>query len=542
MMRSATLALFNRSLREDTRKATPYFARMGLAGIILLFLGMAHMSMNMSRTTTAGLQFFTMVIWINVVFFTVVGLSHFASAITEEKEEMTLGLLRMTNLNPLSILLGKSTNRLFMALLYLAAQFPFTLLAVTLGGVAISQVVAAYVALAAYIVLLANLALFFSVVCRRTYAAAFFSFLTLGVSVTGILITDWIVRAFTNFGLIANPDGPLAQVPRSLAECTIAFRLSEVLATGFTGGPLCAQVFSNITLSAGLFLLSWAIFDVATRGQLGVEAGPARPMATAKTVHGRHRIFAPSRPGGHAVFWKDRHFLHNGKMGLFNRTLLLSGIFFLVIPGAIYWISNQFSPGTVTVREMLDDLDEYGWPVFWLSLVFLVLQIGWLAGRIFREELRWQTLSSLAMLPMSMRRIAYQKVAAALVVLLPTVAFMLLGLSWQLDDIGDFSLEINRSDEIVAFFCVLFYGFGQVVLGAHLIAWFSIYLKWGAFALGIFTMVIANMMFGMMSAIGVDSEDGMMAMLFVGGLAALAASVGLHEMIGHGLKTAAAKE
>ena len=86
MFRSATLALFNRSLREDTRKATPYFARMGLAALILLFLGLAHLSSGSQGSSTAGLTFFTMVIWINVVFFTVVGLSHFASAITEEKE------------------------------------------------------------------------------------------------------------------------------------------------------------------------------------------------------------------------------------------------------------------------------------------------------------------------------------------------------------------------------------------------------------------------------------------------------------------------
>ena len=52
----------------------------------------------------------------------------------EEKEEQTLGLLRMTGLSPLSILLGKSTSRLCGALLLLAAQFPFTIFAVTLGG------------------------------------------------------------------------------------------------------------------------------------------------------------------------------------------------------------------------------------------------------------------------------------------------------------------------------------------------------------------------------------------------------------------------
>ena len=55
------------------------------------------------------------------------------SAEAEEKEEQTLGLLRMTGLNALSILLGKSTSRLLGALLLLLAQFPFTIFAITLA-------------------------------------------------------------------------------------------------------------------------------------------------------------------------------------------------------------------------------------------------------------------------------------------------------------------------------------------------------------------------------------------------------------------------
>lgn len=545
MLRSATLALFNRSLREDTRRAMPYFARMGLAALILLFLGMAHMSMSFSGTTTAGLTFFKMVIWINVVFFSVVGLSHFASAITEEKEEMTLGLLRMTNLNPLSILLGKSTNRLFMALLYLAAQFPFTLLAVTLGGVAVEQVIAAYVALAAYIVLLANLALFFSVLCRRTYAAAFLTFGTLAGAVACMLIASGIVETMSNLGMITDPESAVARLPRRLAECTIAFRLGEVLSTGFTGGPLCAQVISNGAIAAGFFLSSWLLFDVVTRGQLGAETGPARPAATARTLHGRRRLFAPARPGRHAVLWKDRHFLHNGKMGMLLRSLLLAGLFMVVIPGIVYWITFNVSGRTMTFDDLFDEFDDYGWVVFWISFALLVLQSGLLAGRIFREEIRWQTLSSLAMLPLSMRRIAYQKVAAACIVVVPTLAFMVAGLVLQAEDVGDLLDEIFRSgfgEEVLAVGCSLFYNLGQFVLAVHLIAWLSIHIKWGAFALGVFSMMIINMAYGMAAAIGVDSEAGAIAMLFLGGVGALAAAVGLHVAVGRGLTAAAARE
>src|SRR5678816_4612542 len=78
----------------------------------------------------------------------------------------------MTNLNPLSILLGKSASRQIGALLLLLSQVPFTLLAVALGGVTLEQIIAAYTCLGAYTLFLGNAALFHSVISRRTFYAA----------------------------------------------------------------------------------------------------------------------------------------------------------------------------------------------------------------------------------------------------------------------------------------------------------------------------------------------------------------------------------
>ena len=86
---------------------------------------------------------------------------------------MTLGLLRMAGIGPLALLSGKSIPRMFGAVLLLSSQFPFTLLAITLGGVTIHQVTATYYSLLSYTLLLANVALFCSVVSRRTSGAAF---------------------------------------------------------------------------------------------------------------------------------------------------------------------------------------------------------------------------------------------------------------------------------------------------------------------------------------------------------------------------------
>jgi len=128
------LGLFERSLRLETRSALMCWARTGLLCLILLVLIPIQSLARAGMFSAPGLRFLQEVVWLNLVFITLAGLSYFASAITEEKEEMMLGLLRMTDLNSVAILLGKSTSRLVGALLLLLVQVPFVLLTVTLGG------------------------------------------------------------------------------------------------------------------------------------------------------------------------------------------------------------------------------------------------------------------------------------------------------------------------------------------------------------------------------------------------------------------------
>ncbi|HBL47256.1 MAG TPA: hypothetical protein DDZ90_28105, partial [Planctomycetaceae bacterium] len=65
----------------------------------------------------------------------------------------------MAGVNPISLLLGKSLPRLVSALILLSIQFPFTLLAITLGGVTFTQVLATYATLGAFLIGLSNLGL-----------------------------------------------------------------------------------------------------------------------------------------------------------------------------------------------------------------------------------------------------------------------------------------------------------------------------------------------------------------------------------------------
>ena len=164
------LALLTRSLRQDARQTRNHVFR--LAFVAFIYLALLAATVTSGLFGAPGLRFFQTIAWLNMFFISCAGVGYFSSAITEEKEEETIGLLQMAGLNPLGILLGKSTSRLIQATMLLVVQFPFSLLAVTLGGVTPYQIVAAYVALLAYMILLANVALLWSTLCQRGGAAA----------------------------------------------------------------------------------------------------------------------------------------------------------------------------------------------------------------------------------------------------------------------------------------------------------------------------------------------------------------------------------
>src|SRR4051812_31145129 len=121
----AIFALFARSVRDDTRSRGFFWVRMAICLAVILEMWMTNLSARIGGA--AGLRFFSSLVWLNFVVICVAGASYFSSAVTEEKEEGTLGLLRMTDLSPLAILLGKSTSRMAGALVLLLVQIPFAM-------------------------------------------------------------------------------------------------------------------------------------------------------------------------------------------------------------------------------------------------------------------------------------------------------------------------------------------------------------------------------------------------------------------------------
>ena len=90
-MFTGTLAMLHRALRLDARLLRTHLFRLAFAALVYLALLWAVISSRMIGAP--GLQLFKTMTYLNLVLIVLAGVSYFATAITEEKEEETLPLL-----------------------------------------------------------------------------------------------------------------------------------------------------------------------------------------------------------------------------------------------------------------------------------------------------------------------------------------------------------------------------------------------------------------------------------------------------------------
>jgi ABC-type transport system involved in multi-copper enzyme maturation permease subunit len=459
----ALLALFVRSLKEDVRGRSTYIVRGALVSLVLFFLWTTHQESRWSGAV--GREFFETVIWIDMFVLSIVGLSYFASAITEEKENETLGLLRMTNLDSLSILLGKSTSRLMGALFILMAQLPFMLVAVTMGGLAVQQVLAGLVCLLGYAFFLANLGLMCSVFARKSSVAT----VTSGVFlILCVVVPCWLYESGALSG-----GSELEQWGELWAQATPLIRIQRVLATGFSGSVVDWQLVAMLTAGTLCFVMAWLMFDRFADSSdekpgLGLVAPEASQMTPTQALAGR-----ADTP---ALRWKDYHHIAGGDTAVVVKCMI-AALIILACMTTLRWSGSE--------RFLV-----LGWFTTVSSGLFLSLCLALDASRIFKREREQRTLSSLLMLPYSARRLAWEKTVGCLKTSWPAFTGLAIGISILAFAIAEeFSKERywNRqffSDTFVYFF----FGCAHIVFTALLlpvfIAWLSLRMRWGALPVG----------------------------------------------------------
>jgi ABC-type transport system involved in multi-copper enzyme maturation permease subunit len=486
----ALLALFIRSLKEDVRGRSTYIIRAALVMLVLFFLWVTH---SMSRWSGAvGRRFFSSVMWVDLFVLSVVGLSYFASAITEEKENETLGLLRMTNLDALSILMGKSTGRLLGAIFILTAQLPFMLVAVTMGGLAVRQVLAGFVCLAGYVFLLSNVGLFCSVVSKRSSGATVLS----GGVIFVLLVLPWWLYGS---GQLAN-GVLLEQALDAWARATPFVQVNRVMWTGFNEAILGWQLVASLIAGLSFFGLAWLVFDrFADSSDESPGASFVAPFPMEMTPT---RAFA-RRAESPALLWKDYHLVAGGSPAVVLKTLAVVVILLLCLP-SLNWDTSG--------KSMV-----FGWISTIFTSLFLAFCLSLDASRIFKREREQRTLSSLLILPISTRRLVWQKTFGCLKASWPAIAGVGLGLT--IFAFGALQ-EIGRQQSQGQPYWVRDFFFGSSVF-AHaifsglllpvFIAFLSLRMRWGALPVGLTIWLLGN--FGAVVILGAIAEEGAFILL-----------------------------
>ena len=509
-------ALFVRSLREQSRAKFTSLSRGAIALLLLLFIAMNERSFT--NQSAPGQAVLIMLVMVNFFVIAIFGLSTFASAITEEKEDDTLGLLQMTRLNPLAILLGKSTARLCEGLLLLAVQVPFTMLCITLGGVSMDQVLRCYAILAAFLFFLCNVALVWSVVCRRTSRA------TSLTTLTGIVL--YVLPLFLlSFGMASRFSGRTTHTwIESFSQWCIS--INPVFDLVSTVEPRGGMPFPANSIPPSLvggvicFGLAWLLFAPCCNSGAEVAA-PRREKSPAP--NGRRRTAHP-RPGRRAIAWKDFHFLTGGWRGLLIRTVAYVAIGLLFV-----WWMAAIQRSNLRAKNI--------GVMFWIfGLMSFSVEFGLVSARMFGVERKRKTLGTLYALPLGTGRLIREKILGALPQLIPSVTLALLGLAlifWESSD-----RDWNVSDSFVAGLTI---AASAYIFFAVLVMYLSLRMRRAAFATGLCLMFLIYIIMIFLLSSTHSRGDGTAEMLTIS-LLTWIATIAVASRIPHRIAIAAASE
>jgi hypothetical protein len=449
-------ALLLRSVRDDVRSRFTYVVRCLLVGLALF--SMVTFNALWDGIGAGGKLLFGIILHVDLFILSIVGLTHFASAITEEKEADTLGLLRMTDLNGLAILMGKSSSRVIGAFLLIAAQLPFALVAVTFGGLHLRQVFAGFVLLLSFAFLTANVGLLASTLCRRSSTASLLTGLLLAIFAFGPAVFTF--KGSTGLAL--------------WKEATPFAWREDILSTGFAGpiaGWPCAVHFLIGMLA---FLLAWALFNRCS------DAAPEAPAQ--RLARGRGAARTRSRAPMNAIHWKDFHYVSGGRAATVIKGLVVA---------ALVVLAFKF------MRQPWRKSEFYclGLSLAFPSAVLLGISFSIDASRIFTTERRNRTMSSLLGLPMPVSRVVWEKVFGCLRTSLIPIFCLCAGLAILPCAIGwEMSKRWILPNDACDLICWILYGAAAMLSLPAVIAWLSLHVRWGAFALGLTLWLIGSWM------------------------------------------------
>ena len=419
------LALYKRAILTDSRKFIIYGAWIVMGAWLFIQLNTYVASMNALRNFRGGgpnlngLGFLWTLAIVNFFFITLAGVLGFSSAITEEKEEDCLGLLIMTGISPVNLLASKLLARYTRGLFLLLSQMPFIILAVTLGGVSLQQVIAVYSVLISFMFMLCCLGTLISLLCTKSGRAA---------SLTFLVLLSYIILVFLlrEVGVIDWLD----------MEHFLPFvAISKIFTTGYSSYIMPLQFFGSIVVGLIFFGISVFLF----------EKFALRNSAEKKKVKSKVNLFKRGRAWKNALFWKEFNFNLAGRKGW-----LFQIIIYIFLAGVLKYYMDPFGG-----RSFIPSFMAFA------SMVFSTLILAVCAANMFSTEFKEGTHTSLFTLPSDLSSIFWSKLFGGFLYAVPS---LLLCISLFLYLMGD----MRRGPEFKGVFVFFSFILVYVVLSGYL--------------------------------------------------------------------------
>ncbi|MCA9094497.1 MAG: hypothetical protein KDA68_13490 [Planctomycetaceae bacterium] len=383
-------ALFSRRMNRDARD-WKFHLLIACSMLFLLAQATAMAIPALNRAPAVGLIFLRVWGKVGLFFIIVLGISYFVQLLAEEKEQGTLGLVKLTGIGPLGILIGLFGSRLTQALVIFTLQLPFVVWSVTLGGVTFHQAVALFVTLLSTLFLAGNLALFASVVCSNAATASGACFLIL-VGLSLGYGSCFLLQAAISNGTLVFSGAPLVG---SMCDSIISnvqlispyHRLGSILVTGYSDPLINPQVVASLILGCSLFRLSWRRFEKFTN-----QTEPVLPARNIKlTIRKEKGTRKSQRCWNNPYVWREFQFSGKGLKGVAGGILIVAGLAILLQLG-LPLILERVGYLEYEIPQMMDGA--------WIAWMFVtgtlsaVLPFALIGGAL-TNELKGQTLSTL---------------------------------------------------------------------------------------------------------------------------------------------------
>lgn len=457
-MLSQTTAFVTRSIRQESRLLSHHLVRGGLALLTLYLLGLQVISS--ARMGASGYRLIAGIMNCCYWCLTLLGVMYFSVAITEEKEEETLPLLRMTGVRNITLLLGKSLPRLAVVILLILVATPFLMLAVTLGGVVPEQIFASLIGLTCYAFCLSQVGLFASTVSRNSSAAVRWTVLLWLLLEFGHWMFMLMAFGCDEWGL-HNLAEWFQWLAGSLGERTMWQASSAYLMFERGESIWHPQMTFHLTVGAIFFGLSYLLFERFT--QHAISQGAAATVATARGIFNRTNIQRSLRCWDAAMEWKSWQFVAGGWFWFWVWMISLPVLSVTTV------IAISAMVGEVPPAE------AFGWTLIIIGTAGLAIQLGRLFGNVLNREIYDQTLVSLCMLPKKRGVILHRMILGVLPFLIPPLVCISLGFLWNAAAAPRFVVDTSELFAEPWFWASL----SWVIVTVHLGTFLSVYFRHG---------------------------------------------------------------